>query len=144
MATLAAIYDSFERENTGLLFRQVKGFPMFCKHSFSMPCTKEVTCHWQRVEISIRALLNKVMLEYKNANVKTIYHLCLKRSPHIAIFPNPLLENDKASPQSCHGLNVTLHVHIVIITGSAKVVPALSLIHFSSKMDDVFTHFGPM
>jgi hypothetical protein len=82
VATLVAIYDSFERENTGLLFQQVKGFLIFCKHSFSMPYTKEVTCHWQRVEISIRALLNKVMLEYKPEN-----NLCLKRSHHTAIFP---------------------------------------------------------
>jgi hypothetical protein len=27
VATLAAIYDSFERENTGLLFQQVKRIP---------------------------------------------------------------------------------------------------------------------
>ncbi len=114
MATLAAIYDSFGRENTGLLFQQVKGFPMFCKHSFSMPCTKEVTCHWQRVEISIRALLNTVMLEYKPENNLSLQLMLEKESSYCNISQS-LLENDKASPQFCHGLNLTLHVHIGLL-----------------------------
>lgn len=116
-------------------FNKLKGFPMFCKHSFSMPCSKEVTCHWQRIEISIRALLYKVMLEYTSENYLSLQ---LERSPHIAIFPNPLLENDKASPQYCHGLNLTLYVHIVIITGTEKVVPCL----FAFWTHVMHAHFG--